>query len=200
MTKHTRSIRGSLLKGVLEGIPSKSFEGIEEAIEKTMRGESGIYALYKKDKLYYVGLARNLKGRVKKHRTDRHAKKWDKFSIYKIKKAKYLGDVEAIILRIFAPKGNSRLGRIPKLRSLQKILEKEAKKKVKESKEKAREAKKKVRESKKLLREAKKLRLDLRKPTKRKRTKRKRIKRKITKRTSRKSTRARTRRKTSRKK
>jgi len=148
VVKHTKSVKGSLVKGVLENIPRESFERIADAIEKTMKGESGIYALYKNDRLYYVGLARDLKGRVKKHTRDKHAGKWNKFSIYTIKKAKYLGDVETIILRIGKPKGNDQLGRIPKLRALQKILVKEAKKKVKESKDAVKEAKEKVKESK----------------------------------------------------
>ena len=90
MASHKRSVRGSLIKGILENIPSESYEIIAESIEKTMKGESGIYALYDKDKLYYVGLARNLKRRVKQHTRDRHAKKWDKFSIYIIKRTKFL--------------------------------------------------------------------------------------------------------------
>ncbi len=132
MIKHKRSVRGSLLKGVLEGIPSEGFNIIAESIEETMKGEAGIYALYKKDKLYYVGLARNLKGRVRKHTVDRHAKKWDTFSVYIINKVKYLGDVETIILRIIDPMGNRVKGRIPKLNALTKILEEEAREKTRE--------------------------------------------------------------------
>ncbi|MBT6646342.1 MAG: hypothetical protein HOB51_02330, partial [Thaumarchaeota archaeon] len=54
MASHKRNVRGSLIKGILENIPSESYEIIAESIEKTMKGESGIYALYDKDKLYYV--------------------------------------------------------------------------------------------------------------------------------------------------
>ena len=173
MVKHTKSVKGSLVKGVLENIPRESFERIADAIEKTMKGESGIYALYKNDRLYYVGLARDLKGRVKKHTRDKHAGKWNKFSIYTIKKAKYLGDVETIILRIGKPKGNDQLGRIPKLRALQKILVKEAKKKVKESKDAVKEANEKVKESKEEEKNLKKLTSDLRKRSRIKKTKKK---------------------------
>ena len=54
MAKHKSSARGSLLNGVLERIQKESFEVIADAIEKTMKGESGIYALYKKYRYYYV--------------------------------------------------------------------------------------------------------------------------------------------------
>ena len=184
MAKHKSTARGSLLKGVLERIQKESFEVIADAIEKTMKGESGIYALYKKDRLYYVGLARNLKGRVKKHTRDRHAKKWDNFSIYTIKQAKYLGDVETIILRIGKPQGNKQSGRIRNIRALQKILDKEVKKKARDAKKEVREAKKKVRESKLKVRKLKKFSANMRKPKKKKtrRAPRKSTRRRATKR------------------
>ena len=46
-----------------------------------MRGYAGIYALYHGSKLYYVGLTKNLFGRVRWHLRDRHARKWDSFVI-----------------------------------------------------------------------------------------------------------------------
>ncbi|SRR5579885_1563161 len=125
MTKRNNPARGVLLKGYLEGVPSESFEVIAESISKLTRGKPGIYALYKGDKLYYVGLAKSLRGRVKRHTKDRHAGKWDKFSVYVIKKVKYLKDMETLILRISKPKGNSVRGRLPKQFRLNKILEQE---------------------------------------------------------------------------
>jgi len=172
MASHKRSVRGSLIKGILENIPSESYEIIAESIEKTMKGESGIYALYDKDKLYYVGLARNLKGRVKQHTRDRHAKKWDNFSIYIIRRKKFLGDVETILLRIIEPTGNRMKGRIPKLDELRKVL-------LRATKEKEREAKKTEAIAKKDRQELKKLKMAL-KPTKRKKSK-KTVKAKSTK-------------------
>jgi hypothetical protein len=175
--KHTKRERGSLLKGVLEKIPREAFEHLPEAIEKTMKGKSGIYALYNKDKLYYVGLAASLRGRVKQHTKDKHAKKWDTFSVYIINRAKFLADVEAIILRIGKPKGNSQKGSIPELRILKKILIKESKQKIKESKKIAKEAKKdakkKVKASNDDVRKVKKISMSLRKPSKRKTRRRK---------------------------
>ena len=45
-----------------------------------MRGYAGIYALYNGSKLYYVGLTKNLFGRIRWHLKDRHAKRWDNLS------------------------------------------------------------------------------------------------------------------------
>jgi len=150
VTNYKKSVRGSLIKGVLENIPSESFEIIAESINDTMKGESGIYALYDNQKLYYVGLAKNLKSRVKKHRKDRHAKKWNKFSIYIIKKTKFLKDVETILLRVIDPKGNKVKGKIPKLKSLQKVLINETKKAELEAKRMRQEARAAEKEAKDL--------------------------------------------------
>jgi predicted S18 family serine protease len=107
-----------------------------------------------------VGLAKNLKSRVKKHRKDRHAKKWNKFSIYIFRRKKFVKDVETILLRVIDPPGNTVKGKIPKLNSLQKVLKKAAKQKVSEAKknvkEVKKEAKKNVKEAKKNVKEAKK--------------------------------------------
>jgi predicted GIY-YIG superfamily endonuclease len=37
------------------------------SIGALIKGHAGIYALYKGERLYYVGLATNLMGRVKQH-------------------------------------------------------------------------------------------------------------------------------------
>lgn len=46
------------------------------------RRQSGLYILYSNYGPYYVGLARegSLGGRLKRHRKDRHAERWDRFS------------------------------------------------------------------------------------------------------------------------
>ena len=133
MVKSKRSVKGKLLKGVIEHIPSKSFEIIAESIEETMKGKSGIYALYKKNKLYYVGLATSLRGRIKKHTKDKHTNKWDTFSVYIIERTQFLKDIETIIILIADPSGNSVKGKIPQHHALRKILEKDAKQKAKDS-------------------------------------------------------------------
>ena len=123
MARRKKTIRGSLLKGVLEGIPAESFEVIAESIDKILHEKSGVYALYNNDKLHYVGLARSLRGRIRWHTKDRHAGKWNKFSIFIIEKVRYLKDIETMIIRVAKPEANRTKGRIPKHWELKKILE-----------------------------------------------------------------------------
>ena len=131
-TKTRRTTRGKLLKGVLEQVPAESFEVIADSIEKTMKGKPGIYALYKKDRLYYVGLAKSVRGRVNKHRKDKHTRQWDNFSVFILSETKFLKDIETIVLRIVDPSGNSVKGRIRQMKELQNILRSEARRKARE--------------------------------------------------------------------
>jgi len=126
-----KTVKGALLKGVLENVPASAFRVIAESISETMKGKAGIYALYDKDELYYVGLARSLRGRVKTHTRDKHSGKWDKFSIYVVEKTRYLKDIETITIRITNPKGNSTKGKIPQHHTLRRILQKEIREQTK---------------------------------------------------------------------
>ena len=126
MGKTKRSVRGALLKGVLEHIPHQAFDLLKESIEETMKGKSGIYALYKKDKLVYVGMARSVRGRVKTHTRDKHTNNWDNFSIYLVEDVEILYDIETIISRIADPPENAVRGKIPRMGDFKKILQKEA--------------------------------------------------------------------------
>lgn len=60
----------------------------------------GIYVLYNGHKPYYVGLASSLRSRIAKHRSDHLGGRWDRFSLFVIKKAKYLKDVESLLIRV----------------------------------------------------------------------------------------------------
>ena len=119
--------RGILLKGALEHIPSRAFDSLDESIEKTMKGKSGIYALYQKDKLVYVGMATSVRGRIKKHTRDKHMKNWDNFSIYLVEDVETIYDIETIVTRIADPPENVVRGKIPRIGDLKKILLQEAK-------------------------------------------------------------------------
>jgi len=114
MIKKIKGKRGALIKGALEKIPFEVFNDLKEEIKEITKGAAGIYALYKEKKLYYVGLAANLRGRIRWHLKDRHAGKWDMFSIYIIRRVRYLHDLESLILSISKPKGNKSIPRLPK--------------------------------------------------------------------------------------
>jgi hypothetical protein len=78
-----------------------------------IKGHAGIYALYKNDALYYVGLASNLMPRVKHHLKDRHARRWDTFSVYLTRDSDHIKALESLLLRIVEPKGNRVKGKLP---------------------------------------------------------------------------------------
>ncbi len=115
--------RRGLIKGNLERISSKVFDLYHDEITELVGKQHGVYALYKKNRLYYVGLANNLKSRVKYHLRDRHANKWDTFSLYLIHNVNYLHELESLLVHIAEPSGNIQRGRFAKSINLIKTLE-----------------------------------------------------------------------------
>jgi hypothetical protein len=87
-----------------------------------IRDHAGVYALYKDERLYYVGLASNLMGRVKHHLRDRHAHRWNRFSVYLTSKGEHVKPIESLLLRIVDPIGNRVTGRLPGARDLKREL------------------------------------------------------------------------------
>ena len=61
-----RSDKGALLKGMSRRLPSELIGDLtfEVGLSKIMRNQSGVYALYDGDELYYVGLGKNLYWRL----------------------------------------------------------------------------------------------------------------------------------------
>ncbi|MHB1048748.1 MAG: restriction system modified-DNA reader domain-containing protein [Bacteroidota bacterium] len=112
----------SLITRHLEKISSKVFDEYYQEITKLVGKHHGVYALYKKNKLYYVGLAIDLHRRVKYHLIDNHSGKWDRFSLYLINDVEHLKELEALIIHIALPKGNKQLGRFSKSKSMQREL------------------------------------------------------------------------------
>lgn len=118
------SIKGSLVKGYLEKKDRKGFELLLPRYREVIGDSSGIYALYKGKKLYYVGIAQNLLGRVSHHTIDRHRRRWDKVSFFVIDKHRYSKDIETVILRIAEPRGNGTRGKFEGHYKLQDKLNK----------------------------------------------------------------------------
>jgi hypothetical protein len=109
----------------MEQIPAKALERYQFIIREYIRGRHGVYALYKRDKLYYVGLAGNLIGRLGRHLKDRHKGLWDRFSVYLTIENHHIKELESMVLRITKPKGNTQTGRFPKSQDLKKLFKKE---------------------------------------------------------------------------
>jgi|GEM_PF-145032 len=111
--KNPRQGARLLVLGYLERIASSAFAEFPRQITDLAHSKHGVYALYKGDRLYYVGLATNLRNRIKQHLHDKHAGKWNRFSLYLVRKVEHIKELESMILRIADPTGNSTRGGLP---------------------------------------------------------------------------------------
>jgi len=119
-----RSKKGALIKGMSKRLPSEILDNpiFRTRLKEIMKGYAGIYALYRKDKLYYVGLTRNLFGRINWHLRDRHAGRWDRFIIFRIKRVNYLKDIETLLTHLVDTKGNRAKGKVPRDADIGRVL------------------------------------------------------------------------------
>jgi hypothetical protein len=102
----------------LENISHDALSKYQDAIRSYVRGRQGIYALYRKNELYYVGLASNLRNRLRHHLRDRHKQLWDRFSVYLTIGDSHLKELESLILRTIKPPGNHQSGKFIKSENL----------------------------------------------------------------------------------
>jgi len=112
--------RTPLVTQHLERISREALERYQDVVRQYVRGRHGIYALYHKDKLYYVGLARNLRNRLRHHLIDRHGHSWDRFSIYLTIGDSHMKELESLFLRMFKPTGNKQAGKFMMSEDLRK--------------------------------------------------------------------------------
>ena len=110
--------RSQLVSQHLENISSEALDKYQDVIRGYVRGRQGIYALYRRNKLYYVGLASNLRNRLQHHLRDRHKGIWDRFSVYLTIGDSHLKELESLILRTVKPRGNSQSGKFIKSENL----------------------------------------------------------------------------------
>src|SRR3974377_2221997 len=95
----------SLVCQHLENISRQALEEYHHPIRHDVRNRHGFYALYRRGKLYYVGLASNLRTRLGHHLKDRHAQSWDRFSVYLTIGDSHLHELESLLLPIVKTKG-----------------------------------------------------------------------------------------------
>lgn len=112
MKKKAKRTSRPIIRGHLEKISRRIFERYPEQITGLTEGTQGVYALYRRQKLYYIGLASDLKRRIKWHLKDKHKGKWDRFSLYIIRKTDHIREVESVVVRIAEPSGNQQRGRL----------------------------------------------------------------------------------------
>ena len=127
MPKKAKHSSRPIVAGHLEKIGSNVFDNYSSVIKELIKGNQGIYALYKKDRLYYVGLASNLKSRINAHNKDKHQNKWTHFSLYIIRKEDHIKEIESLVLRISYPKGNSVRGKLKQSKDLRPLLKRKIK-------------------------------------------------------------------------
>jgi len=112
--------RAQLVCQHLENISREALEKHQEIIRAYVRGRQGVYALYRRGKLYYVGLATNLRNRLKIHLKDRHGQSWDRFSVYLTIGDSHLKELESLILRTVRPSGNKQKGKFARSEDLRR--------------------------------------------------------------------------------
>lgn len=95
--------RNPLVCQYIENLSSAALEAYADIIRDIVGRRHGVYALYQRDKLYYVGLATNLRNHLKSHLKDRHKGLWDRFSVYLTIDHKYLKELELLVIRIAQP-------------------------------------------------------------------------------------------------
>jgi len=118
--------RERIVRAYLERVSWRVLDKWREILAVQIKGQAGIYALYKGDKLYYVGLARSLMGRVNHHLKDRHKGKWERFSVYLTVNDEHVRSLEALLLRIVDLSGNRVKGRLGNAQDLARQLRREA--------------------------------------------------------------------------
>ena len=100
----------------LENVSRTVLEEHQDIIREYVRHRQGVYALYRRGKLYYVGLASNLRTRLAHHLKDRHHESWDRFSVYLTIGDSHLRELESLILRIVKPSDKNQQGKVANLR------------------------------------------------------------------------------------
>jgi hypothetical protein len=99
--------RRLLIKGFSGNLPVDLLDEpvFRVALRQYIQGYAGIYVLYQRDRIYYIGLATNLYSRLRSHKKLKGGE-WDSFRIFRINRHRLLKDVESLILRIVRPPGS----------------------------------------------------------------------------------------------
>src|SRR3954447_16418562 len=119
--------RSQLVCQQMENVSSVVLEEYQDIIRHYIRSRNGVYALYKGERLYYVGLATNLRGRLKQHLKDRHRALCDRFSILLTIGDTHIKEMESLLLRIVRPSGNKQIGKFVRCESLNMKLARDIK-------------------------------------------------------------------------
>src|SRR5215813_8317626 len=128
MARRTQTKRGrrrrrdALVYAHLENVSRDLLERHPDIVRDFIGRNAGVYALYRRNQLYYVGLARALRHRLKAHVKNRHGDSWDSFSVYLTIKDQHLREIEALMLRLARPLGARQRGRLAQSRDLKRSI------------------------------------------------------------------------------
>lgn len=114
--------KANLVSQYMEKISGDALEEYQAIFKGFAKRRNGVYALYRKGRLHYVGLARDLRGRLNTHLRDRHRDKWDRFSIYLTIGDEHMRELESLVMRIAQPAGNRQLGKLPRAENLRRAF------------------------------------------------------------------------------
>lgn len=114
--------RTPLVCQYLEKISRSALDKYQGTIREYVAKRHGVYALYRGNRLYYVGLASNLRNRLRHHLRDRHGQSWDRFSVYLTIGDSHIKELESLVLRIVSPPGNKLAGTFGKAENLRNRL------------------------------------------------------------------------------
>lgn len=117
--------RVPLVSQYLERASRAAVEKHQRLFKGYVKGRHGVYALYRRKKLYYVGLASDLRWRLQQHLKDHHGPSWDRFSVYFTIGETHLRELESLILHIAGPPGNKQKGGFTKAENLQRTLKRD---------------------------------------------------------------------------
>lgn len=121
-----RTKKTVLVSQFLERVSYKALERYQDLLKAFTRHRNGVYALYRGDRLYYVGLARDLRSRINQHLKNRHRGAWDRFSMYLTIGDDHVRELESLVLRIVRPKGNKQIGKFKRAEDLRRALRRRA--------------------------------------------------------------------------
>jgi len=98
-----------LVEAHINAVSVRAIQRHRNSFRKFMgRRRSGVYVLRKDGTAYYIGLASSLRSRLPDHLKDHLRGKWNKFDLYIIRKskAKYIKELETLLIRVAKPVGN----------------------------------------------------------------------------------------------
>lgn len=127
--RRRRGRREGLVYQHLEHVSRDLLERHPDVVRNFIGRNAGIYALYRKNRLYYVGLATALRGRLRAHGKNRHGGNWDSFSIYLTMKDQHLREIEAMMLRLANPSGAKQRGKFARSTDMRRRITKAIKEK-----------------------------------------------------------------------